>query len=151
MRRADRLSLVVVLLPLALSLGGCETSSFWDGVNNMSDKFNDTMNDFNPFGGGKKKLPGERREVFPGGVPGVQQGVPPELMRHQPAEQALAQPQPAPAAAPATDPAAALEAPAKPKKTEKKKAQARAAPAEPKSSDPPEDGVWPPPPPAKTQ
>ena len=143
MRRADRLSLMVVFFPLALSLGGCETSSFWDGVNNMSDKFNDTMADFNPFGGGKKKLPGERREVFPGGVPGVQQGVPPDLMRHQPAEQALAQPQAAP------EPAATPEAPAKPKKTEKKKAQAR-APAEPKSSDPPEDGVWPPPP-ARTQ
>jgi hypothetical protein len=29
----------------------------------------------------KKKLPGERRELFPGGVPGVAQGVPPEYMK----------------------------------------------------------------------
>jgi len=29
----------------------------------------------------KKKLPGERREVFPGGVPGVTQGIPPEYMK----------------------------------------------------------------------
>ncbi len=48
------------------------------------------------FPDGKKKLPGERREVFPGGVPGVTQGVPPELIRGNPdnptnlPEQALA-------------------------------------------------------------
>jgi hypothetical protein len=29
----------------------------------------------------KKKLPGERREVFPGGVPGVTQGIPPEYLK----------------------------------------------------------------------
>src|SRR6478609_7130963 len=29
----------------------------------------------------KKKLPGERREVFPGGVPGVTQGIPPEYVK----------------------------------------------------------------------
>jgi hypothetical protein len=29
----------------------------------------------------KKKLPGERKEVFPGGVPGVSQGIPPEYMK----------------------------------------------------------------------
>src|SRR4029079_6658325 len=37
----------------------------------------------------KKPLPGERKEMFPGGVPGVAQGVPPELVegyREQPAE-----------------------------------------------------------------
>jgi hypothetical protein len=34
----------------------------------------------------KKKLPGERREVFPGGVPGVTQGIPPEYLKgNQPA------------------------------------------------------------------
>jgi hypothetical protein len=45
------------------------------------------------FPDGKTKLPGERREVFPGGVPGVTQGIPPELVRGNPAaqqEQALA-------------------------------------------------------------
>ena len=36
----------------------------------------------------KKKLPGERRPVFPEGVPGVTQGVPPDLVKgyQQPAE-----------------------------------------------------------------
>ena len=29
----------------------------------------------------KKKLPGERKEMFPGGVPGVTQGIPPEYMK----------------------------------------------------------------------
>src|SRR5579884_2869104 len=29
----------------------------------------------------KKKLPGERKEVFPGGVPGVTQGIPPDLVK----------------------------------------------------------------------
>ena len=29
----------------------------------------------------KKKLPGERKEVFPGGVPGVTQGIPPEFVK----------------------------------------------------------------------
>ncbi|HEY6831737.1 MAG TPA: hypothetical protein VI251_04535 [Pseudolabrys sp.] len=29
----------------------------------------------------KKKLPGDRKDVFPGGVPGVAQGVPPEYMK----------------------------------------------------------------------
>src|SRR5215510_2824979 len=43
----------------------------------------------------KKKLPGERKDVFPGGVPGVTQGIPPEYMRgNQPATVA-AQPGPA--------------------------------------------------------
>ena len=39
----------------------------------------------------KKKLPGERKEVFPGGVPGVAQGVPPEYMKgYQPPPDATA-------------------------------------------------------------
>jgi len=29
----------------------------------------------------KKKLPGERKELFPGGVPGVTQGIPPEYLK----------------------------------------------------------------------
>jgi hypothetical protein len=39
----------------------------------------------------KKKLPGERKEVFPGGVPGVAKGVPPEYMKgYQPPPDATA-------------------------------------------------------------
>jgi len=136
MRRTGRLVLIAALLPLTSLLGGCETSSFWDSANNVSDKFTDMMADFNPFGGAKKPLPGERRAVFPEGVPGVQQGVPPELMRgHQ--QEADVAPQPPP-----EQPAPAPKA----KTAEKKKAQARApAPAQPASSAPADD-VWPPPP-----
>jgi hypothetical protein len=134
MRRVHRVILIAAILPL--TLGGCGT--FWDSANNVSDRFQDMLVDFNPFGTAKKPLPGERRAVFPEGVPGVQQGVPPELMRgNQQAGEALAQPPPPPEPEPK----------AKTKKVAKTKTQPRAqAPATPKSDDPPEDGVWPPPP-----
>lgn len=45
----------------------------------------------------KKKLPGERKELFPGGVPGVSQGIPPEYMKGN-------QPPPDAAQAPSTEP-----------------------------------------------
>jgi outer membrane biosynthesis protein TonB len=45
----------------------------------------------------KKKLPGERRELFPQGVPGVTQGIPPEYMKGN-------QPPPETAQAPAGEP-----------------------------------------------
>jgi hypothetical protein len=39
----------------------------------------------------KKKLPGERKELFPGGVPGVTQGIPPDLVKgYQPPATAAA-------------------------------------------------------------
>ena len=46
----------------------------------------------------KKKLPGERKELFPGGVPGVTQGIPPEYMKgnQPPPETAQALQAPAP-------------------------------------------------------
>ena len=41
----------------------------------------------------KKKLPGERKEVFPGGVPGVSQGIPPEYVKgNQPTADSAAPP-----------------------------------------------------------
>lgn len=41
----------------------------------------------------KKKLPGERKEVFPGGVPGVSQGIPPEYVKgNQPTADSAATP-----------------------------------------------------------
>lgn len=40
----------------------------------------------------KKKLPGERKELFPGGVPGVTQGIPPDLVKgYQPPATATAE------------------------------------------------------------
>jgi hypothetical protein len=135
-----RLFLLGIVAALSLALGGCETGGFWDKANGVSDRFNDMMSDFAPFGNSKKPLPGERRAVFPEGVPGVQQGVPPELMRGN--QQALE--------TPAEPPPPQAEPKAKTKKVAKTKtARPRAEPeesAEPASSDPPEDGVWPPPP-----
>jgi len=134
MRHANRAIWAVLL---SLTLAGCETSGFWDGANNASDRFQDMLGDFNPFGTAKKPLPGDRRAVFPEGVPGVQQGVPPELMRGN-NQQALETP-------PQQQPAAA-EPKAKSKKVAKTKGQPRGPAGE---SDPPEDGVWPPPPPGR--
>src|SRR3954468_7896473 len=47
----------------------------------------------------KKKLPGDRKPMFPEGVPGVTQGIPPELTKgHQPPAEAetakVAEPEP---------------------------------------------------------
>jgi hypothetical protein len=67
----------------------------------------------------KKKLPGERKDVFPGGVPGVTQGIPPEYMRgNQPSPetaQSLAPDQNKQAAAGDQDKNAAAEPEPKPK------------------------------------
>jgi len=57
----------------------------------------------------KKKLPGERKELFPGGVPGVTQGIPSEFMKgNQP---------PADAALPSADQGKAAGGAEPPKKT----------------------------------
>ena len=70
-----RTLLAMTLLGTGLALAGCETfdlESIWST---------------------KKPLPGERRDMFPQGVPGVQQGVPPDLVQgYQPP------PEPPPAA-----------------------------------------------------
>ncbi len=62
-----RLLIVVSLVALAPILSACENFDM-----DKLDVFN--LNE-------KKKLPGDRRAVFPEGVPGVAQGVPPELMK----------------------------------------------------------------------
>ncbi|MBV9557348.1 MAG: hypothetical protein JO254_09730 [Pseudolabrys sp.] len=58
----------------------------------------------------KKKLPGERRAVFPEGVPGVSQGVPPELVKGY-----QAPPEAAPEPEPKTAEASKPKRPAKPR------------------------------------
>jgi len=66
MRRTPRLIAAAVLIAFTGVLGGC--SSF--DPSDMLD-FLDT----------KKKLPGERKPVFPEGVPGLEQGVPKDLYK----------------------------------------------------------------------
>jgi hypothetical protein len=138
-----RVTRVIFLLPLLLALGGCETSGFWDSANNVQDKVQDALSDFNPFGTAKKPLPGERRAVFPEGVPGVQQGVPQDLYR---GNQQAGETPPAAAPAPAPEPKAAKGKATKSKVA--KKTQRRQQPAEeqePAAAETP-DEVWPPPP-----
>jgi len=107
MRRMPRVVLVAGLVALAPVLSACESLD---------------LDKLDVFGlSDKKKLPGERRAVFPEGVPGVTQGIPQEYIRGQqpPAETADVMPtEPARAAAPA--------APAAPPRA---RAQARPRPA----------------------
>jgi len=71
----------------------------------------------------KKKLPGERKELFPEGVPGVTQGIPPEYMKgNQPPPDtaqapAIEQGNPAAASAEAAKKSAAVEPEPQPKPT----------------------------------
>src|SRR5215469_11901882 len=81
MRRSQRLIAACVLSAFSGVLGGCSTGGF-DPTDLLD--FLDT----------KKKLPGDRRPVFPEGVPGLEQGVPRDLYKEsverQQAEQAAA-------------------------------------------------------------
>jgi len=70
MRRLRSIVLTAALLAVAPVLAGCESFDDFD------------IDKLDIFGLNKKKpLPGERREVFPGGVPGVTQGIPPEFLK----------------------------------------------------------------------
>src|ERR1700738_1108706 len=76
MRRSQRLIAAAVVIALSSVLAGC-SSGFgnWDPSDLLD--FLDT----------KKKLPGERKPVFPDGVPGLEQGVPKELYKGSAQEQ----------------------------------------------------------------
>ena len=76
MRRAQRLIATVVLVALSGALAGCAGGmSSFDPADLLD--FLDT----------KKKLPGERKAVFPEGVPGLEQGVPKDLYKGSRQEQ----------------------------------------------------------------
>ena len=70
MRRSQRLIATAVVIALSGVLAGCSGGMSSFDPTDMLD-FLDT----------KKKLPGERKPVFPGGVPGLEQGVPKELYK----------------------------------------------------------------------
>src|SRR5882672_12069570 len=69
MRRSQRLIAAIVLIALSSALAGCSSIYSWDPSDLLD--FLDT----------KKKLPGERKPVFPEGVPGLEQGVPKDLYK----------------------------------------------------------------------
>src|SRR2546425_13029672 len=75
MRRPQRLIATAVLIALSGALAGCGSTGNFD-PSDMLDWL-DT----------KKKLPGERKPVFPEGVPGLEQGVPKNLYRGSAQEQ----------------------------------------------------------------
>jgi hypothetical protein len=113
MRRSQRLIAASVLIALSGALAGCSSSfSNWDPSDLLD--FLDT----------KKKLPGDRKPVFPDGVPGLEQGVPKELYKGSAQEQLDQQNAQAAAAA-----AAAAQPPEDPK-------QKRAAKSKTKSKQP---------------
>ncbi|MDE5452086.1 hypothetical protein GWE18_04240 [Bradyrhizobium sp. CSA112] len=69
MRRPQRLIAATVLIALSGALAGCGSMGGFDPSDLLD--FLDT----------KKKLPGERKPVFPEGVPGLEQGVPKDLYK----------------------------------------------------------------------
>src|SRR3954449_10033170 len=74
--RSQRLIAAAVALALSCALAGCSSSmGNWDPTDLLD--FLDT----------KKKLPGERKPVFPEGVPGLEQGVPKSLYKGSAQEQ----------------------------------------------------------------
>jgi hypothetical protein len=136
--RVQRIVLLAGLLLMSPVLSGCA-----DGFD---------IDKLDVFGlTDKKKLPGDRRPLFPEGVPGVTQGIPPEYVKgNQPQDTAVtlpAEPQP-PADAKKT---AAVEPAAKPKpkaKPRPKPATASAptqvtVPATPKAQSNQQMAPWP--------
>ena len=88
MRRSQRLIATAVVIALSGVLAGCAGGMSSFDPSDLLD-FLDT----------KKKLPGERKPVFPEGVPGLEQGVPKDLYKGSRQEQ-LDQQNAAAAAAP---------------------------------------------------
>jgi len=149
MRRPHRLIAAALLVAFTGVLGGC-SSGFGGGFD---------PSDLLDFLDTKKKLPGERKPVFPDGVPGLEQGVPKELYKGA-QQQDQTNPDMAPqqtAAAPPPPPEDAK--PAKQAKSKKGKQPATAAaPAEQPAATAdgeaaPEEGTTPaaPPPPPKAK
>jgi hypothetical protein len=76
MRRSQRLIAAAIVIAFSGVLGGCSS-----GMSNFD------PSDLLDFLDTKKKLPGERKPVFPEGVPGLEQGVPKELYKGSRQEQ----------------------------------------------------------------
>src|SRR5687768_18379587 len=76
MRRSQRLIATAVVIALSGGLAGCAGGMGSFDPSDLLD-FMDT----------KKKLPGERKPVFPEGVPGLEQGVPKDLYKGSRQEQ----------------------------------------------------------------
>jgi hypothetical protein len=115
MRLPDRIMFTAGALALAFALGGCESMPNLYGLEDMFST--------------KKPLPGERRAVFPEGVPGVAQGVPPELLPEN-RQAAATEGEPTETGSTPAKPEAAAAAKPKPKAQPKKEATRSRPPAE---------------------
>lgn len=130
--RLSRAVLPILMLWSSLGLAGCEPGAAID-----------KLSDLIPTG--KKPLPGERKEVFPEGVPGVPQGVPPELVKgYQPQPDTAALQTPAVGAAATASQTKSAEA--EPPKPKKKKVAKPQAPADQPQGE--SQAAWPAPAPA---
>jgi hypothetical protein len=134
MRRLQRLIAASVLIALSGALASC-------GGGGMSSFDPSDLLDFLDT---KKKLPGERKPVFPEGVPGLEQGVPKELYKGSAQERLDQQNAQATAAAAAPPPEAAepkSKAAAKSKGKSKQPATASTAPAQDPAAAPDPDAA----------
>ena len=97
MRRPQRLIAAAVLIAFSGALAGCSSGFGSFDPSDLLD-FLDT----------KKKLPGDRKPVFPDGVPGLEQGVPKDLYKgaqqDQQQQNAVAAAAPTPMAPPPEEP-----------------------------------------------
>jgi hypothetical protein len=118
MRRPQRLIATAVLIALSGALAGCGSTGNFDPSDLLD--FLDT----------KKKLPGDRKPVFPEGVPGLEQGVPKDLYKG--ARQQVDDPNAQAAAPPPEEP--------KSKRGTKSKGKQAAAPAAADPDAPEEEG-----------
>jgi hypothetical protein len=144
MRRSQRMIAAAVLIALSGALAGCSSGlSNWDPTDLLD--FLDT----------KKKLPGERKAVFPDGVPGLEQGVPKELYKGSAQErldQQNAQAAAAASAPPSEEPKSKRAAKSKGKNKQPATASTDSAAAPDPDAAPEEEGstaAAPPPPKAK--
>ncbi len=118
MRRSQRLIAAAVVIALSGALAGCTGGMSSFDPSDLLD-FLDT----------KKKLPGERKPVFPEGVPGLEQGVPKGLYKGSAQEQIDQQnAQAAAAAAAAPPPPRLLRRNLQPRRTRTPRRRKRAAP-----------------------
>src|SRR5438128_11192793 len=109
MRRSQRLIAAAIVIALSGALAGCAGGMSSFDPSDLLDWL-DT----------KKKLPGERKPVFPEGVPGLEQGVPKDLYKGA-RQQQIDDPNAQAAAAPPEEP--------KSKRGAKSKGKQAAAPA----------------------
>jgi hypothetical protein len=144
MRTSFRIVVLAMLVVTVPALSGCTN---FDPDNLDVFKLNE-----------KKKLPGERKELFPEGVPGVTQGIPPEYMKGNQPPPETAQALQAPASETKTteeaEPqkkAAAPDPESQPKPKPKRTAKPRTAPQQAASQPQQPMAPWPQPQPAPQQ